>query len=104
MPLSGPIATGEVTGNMANFLTRTLTSLAAKLNPAWASFSSYSDTPMAIHMSRDFRTYAKEGYKNSDTLYKCISYLIRNGAAIPPVLYRSRDNLTKNNQIKSHPL
>ncbi len=84
-----------------NFFTRTFTALATKINPAWLTFSSYSDTPQAIHMSRDFKTYAKEGYKNSDTLYKCISYLIRNGAAIPPKLYT---DATRKKTIDQHPL
>jgi HK97 family phage portal protein len=52
-------------------------------------------------MSNNFKTYVKEGYKNSDTLYKCISYLIRNAAAIPPVLYTNQD---KEDKIKKHPL
>src|SRR5882762_8423331 len=70
-----------------------------KSNPEWNNLSVYSDVPQAIRMSNNFKTYVKEGYKNSDTLYKCVSYLIRNGAAIPPVLYADAD---MKKQIKKH--
>lgn len=86
---------------MPNIFSRAITSLAMKLNPAWLHLSSYSDTPQAIRMNRDYKTYAKEGYKNSDTLYKCISYIIRNGAAIPPKLYTDQ---TCQKEIEQHPL
>jgi len=83
-----------------------LATLAYKLNPAWAHFSSYSDTPQAVRMNRNYKSYAKFGYKESDTLYKCISYLIRNGAAIPPVLFTSKEQALKSNgeRIEKHPL
>src|SRR6266516_160398 len=86
---------------MPNILTRSFLAIAQKLNPQWLGFSSYSDVPQAVHMNRSYKTYAKDGYKNSDTLYKCISYLIRNGAAIPPVLYV---DATKKKTIDKHPL
>ena len=72
-----------------------------KSNPEWNNLTVYSDVPQAIRMSNNFKTYAKEGYKNSDTLYKCVSYLIRNGAAIPPVLYTD-ETMTK--RIEKHPI
>lgn len=80
--------------------------LAYKINPAWLHFSSYSDTPQAVRMNRSYKAYAKEGYKNSDTLYKCISYLIRNGAAIPPVLFTDKSQVLKSGgkRIEKHPL
>jgi len=86
---------------MPNLFTRLMTSFAMKLNPAWLHLSSYSDTPQAITMNRSYKTYAKEGYKNSDTLYKCISYTIRNGATIPPKLYT---DTTCQKEIEQHPL
>ena len=91
---------------MPNFFTRSLVALALKVNPAWRHVSSYSDTPQAIRMNRNYKTYAKEGYKNSDTLYKCISYIIRNGAAIPPVLFTDVSQVTKpkGERIEKHPL
>lgn len=86
---------------MPNIFTRTISTLAYKLNPAWLHVSSYSDTPQAIPMNRSYKNYAKEGYKNSDTLYKCISYIIRNGAAIPPKLYT---DATRQKEIEKHSL
>jgi HK97 family phage portal protein len=86
---------------MPNLFTRSFVALAQKLNPAWLHLSSFSDMPQAIRMNKNFKTYVKEGYKNSDTLYKCISYLIRNGSAIPPVLYT---DATRQKTIDSHPL
>ncbi len=70
-----------------------------KSNPEWNNLSVYSDMPQAIRMSNNFKTYVKEGYKNSDTLYKCVSYLIRNGAAIPPVLFTDE---TMKKRIEKH--
>lgn len=84
-----------------NIFSRSFLALAQKINPQWLGFSSYSDMPQAVHMNRSYKTFAKEGYKNSDTLYKCISYLIRNGSAIPPVLYTDE---TKKKTIDNHPL
>jgi HK97 family phage portal protein len=52
-------------------------------------------------MSNNFKTYVKEGYKNSDTLYKCVSYLVRNASAIPPVLFTD-DTMT--DRYKTHPI
>src|ERR1700739_1072828 len=72
-----------------------------KSNPEWNHLSGYSDVPQAIRMSNNFKTYVKEGYKNSDTLYKCVSYLIRNGSAIPPILYTDE---TRTKQIEKHPV
>lgn len=78
-----------------------IASFFTKSNPEWNNLTVYSDMPQAIRMSNNFKTYAKEGYKNSDTLYKCISYLIRNGSAIPPILYT---NETMTDEIKKHPI
>jgi HK97 family phage portal protein len=86
---------------LVNAFTRAVYSLATKLNPNWLHYSSYSDVPQAIRMNKSYKTYAKEGYKNSDTLYKCISYIIRNGAAIPPKLYTDP---TCQKEIEKHPL
>lgn len=82
-----------------NIFSRVASFFQTKTNPEWNNLSVYSDVPQAIRMSNNFKTYCKEGYKNSDTLYKCISYLIRNAAAIPPVLYTD-EGMTK--QIKKH--
>src|SRR6266567_3325869 len=70
-----------------------------KVNPAYMGMIGYSDTPKPVSMPKNYRAYAKQGYQDSDTLYKCISYIARNGAAIPPVLY---SDATKKKKIEKH--
>jgi len=72
-----------------------------KINPAWGDMGLYADVPQAIRMSKNFKSFVKEGYKDCDSLYKCISYIIRNGAAIPPRLYTDE---SRQKQIEVHPL
>src|SRR5579859_3453047 len=72
-----------------------------KANPAFAGIVSYSDLPQPHSMPKNYRSYAQEGYRGCDTLYKCINYIITNGAAIPPILYTDD---TKQKEIPSHPL
>lgn len=72
-----------------------------KVNPAWQGAISYSDLPQPTRMLRNYKGYVKEGYKQVDTLYKCVSYIARNGAAIEPKLYTDR---TCQKEIEKHPL
>jgi phage portal protein, HK97 family len=74
----------------------------SKVDPRWMSLGYYDDVPMAVRMSKNFKSFVKEGYKDSDTLYKCVSYIIRNGSAIPPVLFK--DSTMKSGKIDEHPL
>ncbi len=71
-----------------------------KSNPMFAALA-VNDIPQPRSMPRNYRAYAQEGYRTSDTLYKCVNYLITNGAAIPPVLYTDR---TMSKTIDGHPL
>ena len=72
-----------------------------KQNPAYAAMVSYTDTPQPVMMPRNYKAFAQQGYRTSDTVYKCISYISRNGAAIEPVLYTDR---TMQDTIDEHPL
>lgn len=72
-----------------------------KVNPAYAGIITISDQPKPVTMPKNYKSYAKEGYRGNDTVYKCISYIARNGAAIPPILYKDR---TRQKIISSHPL
>lgn len=74
--------------------------LEVKVNPAYQGMIGYSDTPKPVQMPKNYKNYAKEGYRN-DTVFKCISYISRNGAAIPPILYTDR---TKKKKIEKHDL
>lgn len=72
-----------------------------KVNPAFHGLVTFSDLPQPHMMPKNYKAYAQEGYKGNDTIYKCINYIITNGAAIPPKLYTDD---TKTKEIKSHPL
>jgi len=72
-----------------------------KVNPAYAGVSLFSDAPQPHMMPKNYLTYAREGYKGNPTLFKCINYIITNGAAIPPKLYTDD---TRQTEIKSHAL
>lgn len=75
-----------------------------KVNPAFASIvmvGPQGDVPQPHMMPKNYKAYAQEGYRGNDTLFKCINYIITNGAAIPPKLYTDD---TRQTEIKSHPL
>ncbi len=79
-----------------------VTEISTKANPAYAGIVSYgSDMPQPRSMPRNYASYAKEGYRQDDTIYKCINYILTNGAAIPPVLYTD-EGMDK--KIEKHPL
>lgn len=78
----------------------------SKVNPAYAGLSLFyygtgGDVPQPHMMPKNYKNYAQEGYRGNDTIFKCINYIITNGAAIPPKLYTDD---TKQTEIKSHPL
>lgn len=72
-----------------------------KANPAYAGMTVVADMTMPRSMPRNYRSYAREGYAVNDSLFKCVNYIIQNGAAIPPKLYTDR---TKQKEIEHHPL
>jgi HK97 family phage portal protein len=72
-----------------------------KVNPAYQGLIAYDERPQPLISPRTYRTFAIEGYRGNDTVYKAISYIARNGAAIPPKLYRDR---TMQEEISDHPL
>jgi HK97 family phage portal protein len=78
-----------------------LNPLETKVNPAYQGLITYDNSPKPVSMPRNYKSYANEGYRGDDTVYKCISYIARNGAAIPPVLYTDS---TKEKRIEKHPL
>ena len=82
-------------------LHRRVTAHEEKVNPAYAAMSMFMDLPQPVSMPKNYKNFAREGYKANDTLYKCINYIIQNGAAIPPKLYTDS---TMQTEIKSHPL
>lgn len=61
----------------------------------------FADVPQPHSMTRNAKNYAAEGYAGNDTLFKCITYLVQNAAAIPPKLYT---DATMQSEITSHPL
>ncbi len=71
-----------------------------KVNPAYQGLITYSTAPQLLQMPRNYKAFAKEGYEDN-TVYKCISYISRNGGAIPPKLYTDK---TKQREIETHPL
>lgn len=71
-----------------------------KVNPAYQGLISYSNASQLMQMPRNYKAFSKEGYEN-DTVYKCVSYISRNGAAIAPKLYTDR---SMQKEIESHPL
>lgn len=74
-----------------------------KVNPAYAGIvlfgSGMNNVPQPHMMPKNYRNYAIEGYRGNMTLFKCINYIITNGAAIPPVLYTDE---TKQKRIDNH--
>lgn len=72
-----------------------------KSNPAFAGATIFNDVPQPHTMPKNYRNYADQGYATNDSVYKCVSYIVINGAAIPPKLY---SDATKETEIKSHPL
>src|SRR2546430_13739514 len=84
---------------MSNIVYRAWNAVQTKIDPRWRTLGYHSDVPQAVRMSKNFKTYVKSGYKDSDTLYKCVSYVIRNGSSIPPILYTD-DTMQK--KIDSH--
>jgi HK97 family phage portal protein len=78
-----------------------LNPLETKVNPAYQGLITYDNSPKPVSMPRNYKSYANEGYRGDDTVYKCISYIARNGAAIPPVLFTDS---TKEKRIEKHPL
>lgn len=72
-----------------------------KSNPAFAGITMFNDVPQPHTMPRSYKNYADEGYATNDSVFKCVSYIITNGAAIPPKLYTDANRET---EIKSHPL
>lgn len=73
----------------------------SKVNPAYAGIVSFGDAPQPHMMPKNYKSYAQEGYRGNDTLFKVINYIITNGAAIPPVLFTDATMKTK---IEKHPL
>jgi len=71
-----------------------------KVNPERSALVVYGDAPQPATMPKNIKNYLKEGYSN-DTVFKCISYVSRNGGAIPPVLYT---DTSKQKKIEQHPL
>ena len=71
-----------------------------KMNPAYEGMIGYSNMPKPIRMDDNYRALAKEGYQN-DTVYKCVSYIARNGGTIPPKLYK---DASMQDEITEHPL
>ena len=71
-----------------------------KINPAYAGMIMYSNEPQTLQTPRNYKAFASEGFGN-DTVYKCVSYISRNGAAIPPKLYT---DATMQTEITKHPL
>lgn len=73
-----------------------------KMNPMWQGLIGYNaDHPNPVRMGKSYKSFVNEGYKQVDTLYKVVSYISRNGAAIPPILYTDE---TKQQRIDKHPL
>lgn len=73
-----------------------------KVNPAYQALGMtyMADIPQPHTMARNAKAYVEEGFTN-DTIFKVVSYLVKNGAAIPPVLYTDS---TCQTEIKKHPL
>lgn len=72
-----------------------------KSNPAFAGVTIFNDVPQPHSMGRNYKNYADQGYATNDSVYKCVKYILQNGAAIPPKLYT---NATKDDEITSHAL
>jgi HK97 family phage portal protein len=72
-----------------------------KFNPAYSGTPYIYNTPQEKRMEKNYRNFAREGYQDNDTVYKCISYIARNGSAIQPILYQDQ---TMEKTIDSHPI
>jgi HK97 family phage portal protein len=72
-----------------------------KINPVYAATVVMAGTDQPQQMARNYPTYAKEGFRTNDTVYKCINYLARNAAAVDWGLYADR---FKREEIEVHPL
>src|SRR6185437_16985866 len=72
-----------------------------KANPSFAGVTIINDVPQPHTMPRNYKNYAIEGYAANDSVYKCVNYIITNGAAIPPKLYTDS---TCETEIAAHPL
>jgi HK97 family phage portal protein len=95
----------SIFSRVANFITKARPStLEEKANPQYAGMTLIDGMQQPRSMPRNYRSYAREGYGVSDTLYKCIQYIITNGAAIPPVLFTDKSQINKPNgeRIESH--
>lgn len=77
------------------------TNVEEKVNPAFASMTVFSDVPQPHTMPRNYKNYADQGYATNDSIFKCVNYIITNGAAIPPKLYTDH---TLETEIERHPL
>ena len=72
-----------------------------KFNPVYSGTPYIYNTPQEKRMEKNYRNFAREGYQDNDTVYKCISYIARNGSAIQPILYK---DATMEKEIDSHPV
>lgn len=73
-----------------------------KVNPNYLALTDmYGGAPQPQLMPKNYKAYAQEGYRAEATIYKCISYIARNGGAIPPILYADSAG---QKVIKKHPL
>ena len=70
-----------------------------KYNPQYSGTPFLYNTPQEKRMEKNYRNFAREGYQDNDTVYKCISYIARNGAAIQPILYQDQ---SMEKTIESH--
>ena len=86
-----------------NFLQRAFSKMvqSAMYNPIMAAYTAQYGANQPQHMSANYPTFAKEGYRGNDTVYKCISYLSRNASAVDWGLYTDR---FKRDEIEQHPI
>lgn len=75
-----------------------------KVNPLYEGMTIIDGMTQPRTMPKNYKNYAREGYAGNDTVWKVVNFGITNGAAIQPILYKSKDNLTKTNRIDKHPL
>lgn len=73
----------------------------SKVDPAFSGITIINDTPQPHSMPRNYKSYSKEGYGANDSVFKCVRYIVENGAAIPPKLY---SDATMETEIADHPL
>lgn len=72
-----------------------------KANPSYAGIVHFTDLPSPVSMPKNYKAFAQQGFAADDTLYKCIQYIMTNGAAIAPKLYT---DVTMSKEITKHPL